>query len=87
MVDKALIMRKLVELEECLSQMREYSSITINKYSEDWKTQRIVERSTTPQKTCLSAFELSKSSLYGTNTFYTDQGVKIFFAIQFFYVN
>lgn len=44
MVDKALIMRKLVELERCLGQMREYSSITLDKYSEDWKTQRIVER-------------------------------------------
>lgn len=44
MVDKSLILRKLSELEEYLSQIREFSSIAKEGYSQDWKTQRIVER-------------------------------------------
>ena len=44
MVDKALVLRKLSELEEYLNQIREYSNITASDYSKDWKTQRIVER-------------------------------------------
>jgi len=48
MVDKALLLRKLAELEEYLGQIREYSNIIVKKYSEDWKTQRIVERSLNP---------------------------------------
>jgi uncharacterized protein YutE (UPF0331/DUF86 family) len=44
MVDKALLLRKLAELEEYLGQIREYSNIIVKEYSEDWKTQRIVER-------------------------------------------
>lgn len=44
MVDKTLILRKLAELEECLGQIREFSSLSIEEYSGDWKTQRIVER-------------------------------------------
>ncbi len=44
MVDKALLLRKLAELEEYLGQIREYSNISANEYSEDWKIQRIVER-------------------------------------------
>jgi uncharacterized protein YutE (UPF0331/DUF86 family) len=44
MVDKALVLRKLSELEEYLNQIREYSNITVSDYSKDWKTQRIVER-------------------------------------------
>ena len=44
MVDKALILRKLSELEEYLNQIREYSNIAVSDYSKDWKTQRIVER-------------------------------------------
>jgi uncharacterized protein YutE (UPF0331/DUF86 family) len=43
-VDKTLILRKLAELEEYLGQVKEYASITVNRYSKDWKTQRIVER-------------------------------------------
>ena len=44
MVDKVLLMRKLAELEEYSGQLTEYSRITIKKYTEDWKTRRIVER-------------------------------------------
>jgi uncharacterized protein YutE (UPF0331/DUF86 family) len=43
-VDKALILRKLAELEEYLGQVKEYASISIDQYSKDWKAQRIVER-------------------------------------------
>ena len=44
MVDKALLLRKLSELEEYLGQIREYTNITIEQYSSDWKIQRIIER-------------------------------------------
>lgn len=44
MVDKTLILRKLAELEEYLGQIREFSSVSAEKYSGDWKTRRIVER-------------------------------------------
>lgn len=44
MVDKALVLRKLGELEEYLSQIREYSDVTVADYSKDWKIQRIIER-------------------------------------------
>ena len=44
MVDKSLILRKLAELEKCLEQIKEYSNITVDEYSNDWKIQRIVER-------------------------------------------
>lgn len=44
MVDKALLLRKLAELEKNLGQIREYTNITIEQYSSDWKVQRIIER-------------------------------------------
>ncbi len=44
MVDKALILRKLTELEEHLKQIKEFSKISVEDYSREWKTQRIVER-------------------------------------------
>ena len=44
MVDKALVLRKLSELEEYFGQIREYTNITVEQYSSDWKIQRIVER-------------------------------------------
>lgn len=44
MVDKPLILRKLTELDEYLKQMGEFSSVTPEEYSRDWKVQRIVER-------------------------------------------
>lgn len=44
MVDKAVVLRKLSELETCLKQVREYSGTSLRAYQGDWKTQRIVER-------------------------------------------
>lgn len=44
MVDKALILRKFTELEEYLKQIKEFSEITAEEYSKDWKAQRIIER-------------------------------------------
>jgi uncharacterized protein YutE (UPF0331/DUF86 family) len=44
LVDKAVVLRKLSELDTYLKQVREYSGITLQAYQADWKTQRIVER-------------------------------------------
>lgn len=44
LVDKLLIGRKLAEIEIYLSQIKEYSKITVKTYENDWKTQRIIER-------------------------------------------
>lgn len=44
MVDVTLILRKLAELDEYNSQVKEYEQITVAQYLDDWKIQRIVER-------------------------------------------
>ncbi|NWF75438.1 MAG: DUF86 domain-containing protein [Nitrospirae bacterium] len=44
MVDKLLLGRKLAQIETYLGQIREYSKISVNAYKNDWKVQRIVER-------------------------------------------
>lgn len=44
MVDKLLVGRKLAEIEVYLNQIKEYSAISVATYDNDWKTQRIVER-------------------------------------------
>ena len=44
MVDRDLLLRKLADLEQYLSQVSEYRDITVERYRGDWKTQRIVER-------------------------------------------
>ena len=44
MVDETLILRKMSELDEYYNQIREYDEITVGQYSNDWKTQRIIER-------------------------------------------
>lgn len=44
MVDRDLILRKLADLDQYLNQLAEYRDFTVEKYREDWKTQRIVER-------------------------------------------
>ena len=44
MVDETLILRKLAELDEYNSQVKEYEQITVVQYLDDWKIQRIVER-------------------------------------------
>jgi len=44
MVDEALILRKLSELDEYCRQIKGYENITVDEYSGDWKIQRIIER-------------------------------------------
>jgi uncharacterized protein YutE (UPF0331/DUF86 family) len=44
MVDKALVLRKIASLAEYQKQVGEYSAITVEQYRDDWKIQRIVER-------------------------------------------
>jgi len=44
MVDKTLILKKLSVLDEYLKQIGEYASISPKAYIDDWKVQRIVER-------------------------------------------
>ena len=44
LVDKALILRKISEMETYKNQIGEFSNITPKEYKENWKTQRIVER-------------------------------------------
>jgi uncharacterized protein YutE (UPF0331/DUF86 family) len=43
-VDRTLVLRKLSELEEYLRQIKEYAGITAEQYSQDWKIQRVIER-------------------------------------------
>ena len=44
MVDKVLVFRKVASLDEYGKQVSEYSTITVDQYRSEWKTQRIVER-------------------------------------------
>jgi len=44
MVDKTLILRKLATLDEYLKQIGEFESVAPKAYADDWKVQRIVER-------------------------------------------
>ena len=44
MVDKTFVLKKIAALDEYLGQIREYEQITVDAYRDDWKTQRIVER-------------------------------------------
>jgi len=44
LVDQLLIGRKLAQVDSYLGQMREFSKISLTAYKNDWKTQRIVER-------------------------------------------
>jgi len=43
-VDRDLVLRKLVDLEEYLGQLAEYRQISVPEYRGDWKVQRIVQR-------------------------------------------
>jgi uncharacterized protein YutE (UPF0331/DUF86 family) len=43
-VDGDLIRRKLTELAQYVTQAEEYRGLTVERYRQDWKTQRIVER-------------------------------------------
>ena len=44
MVNETLMLRKLSELDEYSTQIEEFRSISVNDYRNDWKTQRIIER-------------------------------------------
>lgn len=44
MVDEALILRKLSELDEYCRQVQQFETITVDRYAGDWKIQRIIER-------------------------------------------
>ena len=44
MVDKSLVLRKIADLETHLNQISEFSEITVKTYIEDWKAQRVIER-------------------------------------------
>jgi len=44
MVDGTLLLRKLAQLEEYVSQIEEYRSLSVEQYKDDWKLQRIIER-------------------------------------------
>jgi uncharacterized protein YutE (UPF0331/DUF86 family) len=44
MVDRGLVLRKLAELEEYQNQLLEFKGLTVKQFRDDWKTQRIVER-------------------------------------------
>lgn len=44
MVDQALVLRKLAELDTYSKQVGEYSGVTAEQYREDWKIQRIIDR-------------------------------------------
>ena len=44
MVDRTLILRKLAKLDEYRKQLGEYAEISTEDYEENWKTQRIVDR-------------------------------------------
>uniref|UniRef100_A0A7C3SP52 DUF86 domain-containing protein n=1 Tax=Dictyoglomus turgidum TaxID=513050 RepID=A0A7C3SP52_9BACT len=44
LVDKELILKKLSEIEEHLQELEEFKDISIDDYRNDWKIQRIVER-------------------------------------------
>lgn len=43
-VDRNVILRKVSELDTYLKQISEFSGLSVQDYSNDWKTQRIVER-------------------------------------------
>ncbi|MFC1590893.1 DUF86 domain-containing protein [Thermodesulfobacteriota bacterium] len=44
MVDKTLVLRKFAELDEYLKQISEYEMLGADEYSENWKAQRIIDR-------------------------------------------
>jgi uncharacterized protein YutE (UPF0331/DUF86 family) len=44
MVDRELILRRLASLDTYLEQLAPYRAIDVSAYRQDWKTQRIVER-------------------------------------------
>ncbi len=74
MVDKHLVLRKIAELEQYLIQIREFSDISISEYSNDWKIQRIAERTLQIMiETCLDiAAHIISDEKYRTPENYAD---------------
>lgn len=44
MVDRALLLRKLADLQQYHSQLSEYRALSVGEYARDWRVQRIVDR-------------------------------------------
>jgi uncharacterized protein YutE (UPF0331/DUF86 family) len=44
MVDRDLVLRRLADLDMYLEQLGQYRGVELDEYQQDWKTQRIVER-------------------------------------------
>lgn len=44
MVDRDLVRRRLVLLDQYLAQLAPYAALSLAEYESDWKTQRVVER-------------------------------------------
>jgi len=74
MVDETLILRKLSELDEYFKQIQEYAGITVAEYSDDWKIQRIIERTLQMMiETCADiAGHIIADKGYRTPTSYSD---------------
>jgi uncharacterized protein YutE (UPF0331/DUF86 family) len=74
MVDKPLILRKLAEVDQYLSQVKEYAGISVEQYLSDWKTQRIVERTLQMMiETCVDiAGHIISDKAYRTPRSYSD---------------
>ena len=74
MVDKTLVLRKLAELDQYLSQVKEYAGISVEQYESSWKTQRIIERTLQMMiETCVDvAGHIISDSGFRTPTSYSD---------------
>jgi uncharacterized protein YutE (UPF0331/DUF86 family) len=44
MVDRDLILRRLASLDTYLEQLAPYRALDVDAYTQDWKTQRVIER-------------------------------------------
>ena len=44
MVDGTLMLKKLTQLEEYVTQIEEFRALSVEQYTNDWKLQRIIER-------------------------------------------
>lgn len=74
MVDKTLILRKLAEVDQYLSQVKEYAGVSLDQYESSWKTQRIVERTLQMMiETCVDiAGHIISDKAFRTPTSYSD---------------
>jgi len=66
MVDETLILRKLAKLDEYLGQIREYSAVSFEEYEENWKVQRIIDRTLQITVTpCSLLYAFARTTGYG----------------------